>query len=211
MLWIAGLSMLCLGLCLPMFLYNKSCMRYSLAASFKTLGTLCALIPALVAAIRLDPRCYVCVAALALHAAADYALEFSQYAGSGLFMAGHVCYIAFLTLLFPVSAVQLICVLLLIAFTGFTFWRWRTAIGKQMPLFLVYGLVLCLMCSSAVGGITAHTLQGLLMALAGALFFLSDGMISFRLLYPTRPFLNWLIMIFYYIAQLLFGFSCLLI
>ena len=212
LLWVIGLAVLCLGVCLPTFLYHKAAFRYGLATAFKALGTLCALVPALVAAIRLEPACYVCVIALALHVIADILIEYNLYWGSGFFLAGHLCYIAFFTKLFSITAVHLICVLVLLAFTGFMFWRWRKAIGKQLVFFIVYGVFLCVMSTCAIaGGITAHTTQGLLIALAGGFFYISDGCLAFRLLYPTKPIINWIIMILYYIAQLLFGISCLLI
>ena len=49
MIWIIAASLLCLGVCLPMFMYCKYGARYQLAAMYKAAGTLCALIPALVA------------------------------------------------------------------------------------------------------------------------------------------------------------------
>ena len=91
MIWTAGLAILCLGICMPLFLFHKKALRYILATSFKALGTFCAVVPALVAAIRLDPRCYVCVAALCLHTVADIFMEFSIFWGAGFFMAGHFC------------------------------------------------------------------------------------------------------------------------
>ena len=109
MIWIIAPPLLCLGVCLPMFMYWKSAAKYTLAAMYKAAGTLCALIPALVAAIRLDPHCWICAAGILLCAAGDYLLEFSTLLGGGFFLAGHICYIAFLAHLFPVSAVQVIC------------------------------------------------------------------------------------------------------
>ena len=90
MWWIAGVCAICLFLCLPLFLHYKQNLRYKLAAAFKVCGTLCAAVFALIAAIRLDPRCWICFAALMLHATADYFLEFSLYIGAGLFLAGHI-------------------------------------------------------------------------------------------------------------------------
>ena len=68
---------LVLFVCLPFFLYYKSHLRYRLAAAYKTLGTLGAASLALIAAIRLEPHCWICFAALLLHAVADYLLEFN--------------------------------------------------------------------------------------------------------------------------------------
>ena len=88
MIWIIAPPLLCLGVCLPMFMYWKSVSKYSLAAMYKAAGTLCALIPALVAAIRLDPHCWICAAGILLCAAGDYLLEFSTLLGGGFFLAG---------------------------------------------------------------------------------------------------------------------------
>ena len=57
MIMIIGAPALCLLVCLPFFMHYKAIMRYHLASMYKSAGTLCALIPALVAAIRLDPHC----------------------------------------------------------------------------------------------------------------------------------------------------------
>ena len=212
MWWIAGVCAICLLLCLPFFLHYKKNLRFKLAAAFKVCGTLCAASFALIAAIRLDPRCWICFAALILHATADYFLEFSLYIGAGFFLAGHICYIAFFTSIFPPTAVHLICAVCLLAIMGYMFFfRWRKQIGKQLPLFAVYGAVLSLMCACAVASLTGHTLQGQLIAIGGALFFLSDTMICCRILFTAGRTIDWAIMITYYAAQLLFGISCLLI
>ena len=211
MLWCAGVSVLCLFVCLPFFLHYKRALHYRIAASFKSMGTLCAAAMALTAAVKLDPVCWVCFAALILHAAADWVLEFSLPVGGGLFLIGHLCYIAFFTGLFPPGTVHLICSVCLLGILAFLFWRWRSRIGKQMPLFAVYGAVLSVMCACAVSGLTGHTTQGQLIAAAGALFFLSDTMLFCRLLFSAGRWADWAVMIAYYGAQLLIGFSCLLI
>ena len=210
MLWIAGVCALCLFLCLPFFLHYKKNMRYKLAAAFKVSGTLCAAVLALTAAIRLDPRCWICFAALMLDATADYILEFNLWFGAGFFLAGHICYIAFFTTLFPPTAVHLICaVCLMVIMAWLFFFRWRKQIGKRLPLFAVYGTVLCLMCACAIGCLTGHTLQGQLITIGGVLFFLSDTLLCCRLLFSAGRAADWAIMITYYAAQLLFGVSCL--
>jgi YhhN-like protein. len=190
-------------------MFYKHRLRYYLAASYKALGTLCAACMALTAALRLDPACWICFAALILHAAADYTLEFNMYIGGGLFLAGHICYIAFFTHLFPVSGTHLIVLLCLLAITAFLFLRWRGQMGKQLPLFLVYAVILCVTAACAIAGFGAHSLQGQLIAVGGALFFLSDAFLLARILFSATQSVDWFIMITYYIAQLLFGLSCL--
>lgn len=191
-------------------MHYKSQLRYPLATTFKVLGTLCAASFALIASIRLDPRCWICFAGLILHSAADWFLEYSIMVGAGLFLAGHICYISFFTTLFPVASVHLIAALFLIAVTAYFFYRWKSAIGKRFVPMSVYALVLCIMSACAIGGLTAHTLQGILIAAGGAFFFLSDSLICGRILFGSSKGVDWFILILYYSSQLLFGISCLL-
>ena len=150
MLWMYAVCALSMFVCLPFFLYYKRSLHMKLAASFKSLGTLCAASLALIAAIRLEPQYWVCFAALFLHAAADWSLEFNMFIGAGLFIAGHICYIAFFTRLCPVGGIHLIAVLFLLGITAFLFWRWRKPIGKNILMFAVYGVVLSLACACAI-------------------------------------------------------------
>ena len=209
MLWIYAVCALTLLVCLPFFMHYKKSLRNHLAAAFKTLGTLAAASLALTAAIRLDPRCWICFSAMLLHAAADYLLEFNLFWGEGFFLAGHICYIAFFLNLFPVSAVHLIAAVCLLAAVALLFFRWRKAIGKRMAPFALYASVLALMTACAIGCLSGHVLQGQLIALGGALFFISDAFVLGRLLFSADRSVDWAIMILYYIAQLLFGISCL--
>ena len=210
MLWMYAVPALCLFVCLPFFLHYKQLLRYRLAAAYKTLGTLCAAVPALIAAIRLDQHCWICFAALLLHAVADYLLEFNFYLGTGFFLAGHICYIGFFSSLFPFSAVHLAAVLVLLGIIAFLLWRWRIPVGKRMPLFIVYGVILSITCGFAIAGLTGHTLQGQMIAAGGALFYISDAMLFGRLLFTASHGVDWAIMITYYAAQLLFGLSCII-
>ena len=210
MLWMYAVCALSMFICLPFFLYYKKALRMKLAAAFKTLGTLCAACLALTAAIRLEPHYWICFAALFLHAVADWILEFNMYIGTGFFIAGHICYIGFFTHLCPVSGFHLIAALCFLDIMAFLFWRWRKPIAKNMPLFIVYGTILSLASACAIACFTLNTLQGQLIAIGGALFFISDVMILARLLFSAGRSVDWAIMITYYAAQLLFGLSCLL-
>lgn len=210
MLWVYAVCALTMCVCLPFFLYYKKALRLKLAVAFKVLGTLCAASFALTAAVRLDPHCWICFAALFLHAVADGILEFNLVFGAGLFLAGHICYLSFFSSLVPVGGVHLIVTLCLLGIVVFFFWRWRKPIGKNLPLMAVYGVVLAITAGFAVSCLTAHTLQGQLIAIGGALFFISDAMLLGRLLFSSTHAVDWAIMITYYAAQLLFGVSCLL-
>jgi uncharacterized membrane protein YhhN len=191
-------------------MYYKRSLRPVVGALFKALGTACALVIALVAALRIDPRCFVCVAALALHLCADYALEFSFPLGVGFFLAGHACYIAYFCQVYGLTASHALCLLGFLVMLAVFLYRCRKAAGKQLPLFIFYGAVLCLMTASAVGGgIFSHTSGGMLAAAGASLFFFSDALLLYRILYPVSNSVSWVIMITYYLAQLLMATSCL--
>ncbi len=209
MIMIIGAPALCMLVCLPFFMHYKRSLQLHLAAMFKSSGTLCALIPALVAAIRLDPRFYICVAALALYAVADYCLEFHTFLGAGFFIAGHICYIAFSLQVFPVSAFHLIALIGLFGILVFVFYKNRKEIGKQLIPFAFYGGSLCVMAACAIGCMSSFTAQGIMIAAGGALFYISDCILLHRALYPAGRAVSWIIMITYYSAQLLVGISCL--
>ena len=209
MIWIAGACFVCLCVCLPLYLHFRYKDHLHLASCYKSAGTLCAVMFALVASIRLNPSCYVCAAGLLIHAVADYVLEFNFMAGAGLFLAGHICFIAFFLRLVPVALPHGIILLLLLGFMAFIYYHWRKQIGKQLKPLIVYGVGLSIMCSCAVGCFTLWSLPGILIACGGALFFLSDSLLLRRLLFLSGKALDWAIMITYYAAQLLFGIACL--
>ena len=197
---------LCLGTCLPLFMHYKKSLRPVLATIYKCLGTACALIIALTAAIRLDPMAWLCVAALLLHMVADGVLEFNFPAGAGFFIAGHIFYFACFMQRFPFTATHVICFVLLLAGSLFLLYRWRKQAGKQLPLLILYAVMLCALCAVCVaGGVAAYSLSGILISIAGALLFLSDSILCYRLLFPAPKVLSWIIMITYYLAQLLFA------
>jgi len=60
------------------------------------------------------------------------------------------------------------------------------------------------------GGATSYSLQGVLILAGAALFFFSDNLIFQGMLYPDRKRMDTLIMVTYYLAQLLLGFSCMM-
>ena len=212
MLLCLGAAFLCLGVCLPLFMFYKCALRPVLAAMFKSLGTACALIIALVAALRLDPRCFICAAALLFHLSADYALEFSFSLGFGLFIAGHACYIAYFCQVYPLTSAHGLCLLGFLAILAVLLFRWKKAAGKQLPLFAVYGVILCLLAASAVGGgIFSHTTGGILAAAGAALFYISDALLCQQILFPVPRSVPWLVMGTYYAAQLLLASSCMLL
>lgn len=209
MIWIAGIIVVCFGVCLPFYMHYKASPHLVMACAYKSLGTLCAFLAALVAAIRLEPKCWPCAAAILFFAIADTLLEFNFIFGMGFFLAGHIFNIAFFLKLAPVSSFHLLGFLFLAAITSYTFWHWRKQVGKQFPAFVVYGLVLVFMCVSAISCFLISTLAGILIACGGALFYISDILLFYKLMRPTGEITNWMIMITYYSSLLLFGIACL--
>ena len=212
MLIALGCAAVCLLVCMPLYMRYKT-QRLSLAVCFKSLGTLCALVPALIGALKLSPLCWFCVTAVAIHAAADAVLEYRFVHGMGLFLLGHLCYIVFFLKRFPALSAGpiLICFGMLAACFGVLLWKHRKAVGKNVPAFAVYAGVLCAMTAcGAAGGLASYTSGGMLVAAGTALFCFSDGMIFRSLLYPSPRSLDWVVLTTYSAAQLLLGASCLL-
>lgn len=209
MFWIIGLCVVVYGVCLPQYLHYKKAGKLALGCAYKSLGTLCAFTMALIAAIRLDPRCYICAGAILLYAAADYLLEFQFMLGAGFFLAGHILSVAFFFSIVPFSVLHIVAMILLLATGSFIFWSWRKQIGKQMPAFIVYGISLVAMCGAAIGCFSSYTAAGILFACGGALFYISDCILLRRILFASSASLDWAVMIAYYASVLLFGIGCL--
>jgi len=136
-----GCALVCFGTCLPLFFHYKP-RKPALGAAFKSLGTGCALVPALVAALRLDPLYWIFVAAIFLHALADYLLEFWFELGLGAFLLGHICYIFAFLRLFPVGLAHLILIVCFVGYLVWVFYKHKSLIGRHLLPFAVYGAVL---------------------------------------------------------------------
>ncbi len=202
-------AVVCLLICLPLYQHYKP-LRLSLAVCFKALGTLCALVPALISALKLDPVSWVCVAALALHTVGDVVLEYSFIIGAGFFLLGHICYLSLFLTWFPLTAAMPVCLVILLGGLAFILYKSKTVIGKAMVPCVLYGIVISSAAALGIaGGSTAATVRGLLAALGMALFVFSDGLIFRSLVRPLLPRPNLTIMMTYYLAQLLLGASCL--
>ena len=211
MYWIFGLVFVALGICLPLFLHYKKALHPHLASAYKCMGTVCAVLPALISSLRLEPRCWICTVTLLIYFIADYVLEFNITMGAGLFLCGHICAISYFLGLSSVSEVHLVAILVFGISSVFICWKWKKAIGKQMLLFGVYGISLVLMCSCSLGCFGLFNLMGILIAGGGSLFFISNILFLRRTLFPSHISIDWTVMITYYIAILFFGISCLFI
>lgn len=211
-MFIPGCCVLCLCVCLPLFMLNKY-KDLKLAVCFKVLGTLCAFCLALVAAIRLDRLAWLCSAALLVFAAADFCLEYNAVLGATLFGLGHFCMIIWSLSRYTISVTHLISIVLLGLVLAFLVYKLRSAIGKKtlIPV-LMYGVCLSIMCGCCIaGGLSpeAFNTSGWLMAAGGALFFVSDCLIALRTFGKSPVWISWGVMITYYCALLCFGISCL--
>lgn len=207
---IACSAILCLVVCMPLYLYYKSSNR-TLALCFKVLGSLCAVVPALIAAVRLNPENWLCVVALLLCAIADLLLDFSVILGGTFFASAHITLIWMLYTRYPVSLLHIVCILLLLLMVGYLLFRWHKAVGKQLPMMIAYGALLAIMSGTAIAaGINAYTVSGWLIAAGGGFFMISDCLIGMRAATRFPRWMDYAVIVFYDIALLCFGCSCLL-
>ena len=213
-MFIPGCCVLCLCVCLPLFMYNKKKDK-KLAVCFKVLGTLCAFSLALVAAIRLDRTAWLCAAAMFLFAIADALLEYNWVLGGTCFGMGHICLIFWRFSEYNITVTHVICIVLMILALIFSVYRFRALLDKKtlLPL-LIYAAILSLMSGSCIaGGLSPEAFRtaGWLTAAGGALFFISDSLILIRTVLNTKApgWISWAVMITYYCALLCIGISCL--
>lgn len=212
-MFIPGCCALCLLVCLPLFMLNKS-RDLKLAVCFKVLGTLCAFCLALVASIRLDHVSWICTAALLIFAAADWLLEYNWILGATFFGMGHFCMIIWSLSRYSISVTHLISIVLLVLIIAFLIYKLRSGIGKKalVPI-IMYGTCLAVMAGCCIaGGLSPEAFRssGWLMATGGALFFVSDCLIALRTFSKVPSWISWVVMITYYCALLCFGISCLI-
>lgn len=208
-MFIPACCALCLLACLPLFIYWKKKNR-ELATIFKGLGTICALMPALVAAIRFGDSAWLCAASIFFCVVADVLLEYSTVLGGTFFGLAHIGFIFWSLSRAQVALLHLICLLLLAGLLGLLIARIRKQAGKQLPLIIAYAVCLGVMTACTVaGGFSLVSLAGWLMAAGGALFFISDCLIGVRAFLVTRRSLDFMIMLIYYSGLLCTGISCL--
>lgn len=208
-MFVPACCVLCLLVCLPLFLYWKKKDQH-LAVIFKGLGTVCAFLPALVAAIRLGNPAWLCAVSIFFCVIADVLLEYSLILGGTFFGLAHIGFIFWSLSRAQVTLLHLICLLLLAGLLTVLIVRFRKQAGKQLPLIAAYAVCLCLMTACTVaGGFSLVSLAGWLMAAGGALFFISDCLIGVRAFLVTGISLDPIIMILYYSGLLCTGISCL--
>lgn len=202
---------LCFFVCLPL-LYRLKKRSKALSITFKTLGTCCALVLALYGVFTGRGANWLCAAALAFGTAADAMLEIRFFPGMMLFALGHVCSCIWFVCLCPPSGVHAWAVLALLAVAAGLLFAWRRLLGKLMLPFAGYAAMLCLMAGLAVGtGWTLGNIGGLLLALGGLLFLVSDIMVARGLIKRMSLRFDCIAMIVYDSAQLLLAAACTLI
>lgn len=208
-MFIPACCVLCLVICMPLYLsWKKENLR--LALIFKGLGTLCAFLPAFVAAVRLGGTAWLCAVSIFFCAVADILLEYNVVFGGTFFGLAHIGFIFWSLSRAQVTLLHLICLLLLAGLMAFLIARIRKQAGKQLPLIIGYAVCLCLMTACTLaGGFSLFSVAGWLMAAGGALFFVSDCLIGVRAFLVTRRALDFVIMLFYYSGLLCAGISCL--
>ena len=206
---ILGCAAVCLGVCMPLYLRYKP-LRPGLAASFRTLGTVCALVPALVGALRLDAVCWLFVAALGLQAVSDFLMEEKTSPGMGISLLGLVCYTVAFLKIYPLGAAHLVLTVCFLAGLFAFLYRQKTRLGKSAMPLGAYGTVLCVMAAAGIaGGAASATLKGMMIALGTALYFFSDYLRFHAQLHTKQKKPEILILVTCFAAQLLLGGSCL--
>lgn len=201
----------CLGLCLPLFQHYRPINR-PLGAAFKSIGSLCAVILAAIAALKLDESAWVCFAALLTCAAADWLLDMFFPVGLGFFGAAHLILITWYLHLCAFTLAHILCILFAMGIVAFLLYRWKKEIGKHIMPFALYGCVLSIMTGCGIaGGLMSYTPAGWLTAAGAVLFFISDGMVTRNLLFHESRSFSIAFMIIYYTALHLIGGACLFI
>lgn len=206
-----GCSVLSLLICLPLYLsYRKS--SPVLGSCFRALATLCAFVPALVAALRLEPRCAVCAVALLLFTAADFVLEFRMIPALILVCTGELCFAFFFLNRFGFSVTCLICLVISVFMLIMTLYRWREPIGQHRPVFSLSGAILCLMLSLGIsGGLSGFSLSGILFTAGCAICPIGRFMLWKGFLFPQSRLFLTLSSFLCVVSELLLGIACLFV
>ena len=208
--WILLAAVVALGLCLPMFMHAKETHRTTQGLWWKSLGTTCGLILAVAGAMMQGGNRWLAVAALALCVAADALLEIKFYMGMGLFLGGHLCYIAWFLCRQKLGMVQMIAFLVLAVIGILLIAHLRPMLKGRMIPYSVYAGVLISMCACGIGCVTGGT-AGILTAVGAVLFLISDVMVCWETLQSVSRAFDWSAMAVYYAAQLCLGAAALLL
>lgn len=189
-----------LGLCLPKYLGRGKEKLF-----WKFAGTASALPLAVYGACIHGGRTWLCVAAITLCAAADVMLEKKFLIGMAMFAAAHVCFILWMVSVKPIGAVQLIAWAALLCVVAVLLYSWRKMIGDMMLPYAGYAVLISLMGACAIGAASMGTLAGILAAVGGLMFIVSDALVCKGLIMSVGKAHDWITMGLYYGAQLFFA------
>ena len=144
------------------------------------------------------PAHWVLFAGLIVCAIADGVLCVHFMLGAGTFAIGHAVYIIGFSMMhlpswgsMAVFACMLMGITLLIK-------RWKKRMGRRAPLFLGYGVMLCLMTAVSAG-------QAPLFFAGGLLFAISDALLAYQLFDRRNIKIDYVSLGCYYLGQFLIG------
>ena len=143
---------------------------------------------------------WVMLAGLVACMVADGVLCVHFVAGAACFALGHVLYIIAFSMMHLPSWGSLVlfgCMMLCITQLCM---RWKTRMGKRAPVFLAYGVLLCLMTAVSVA-------QRPLFFAGGLLFAISDGLLAYMLFANRSIKMDYVSLALYYMGQFLMGYA----
>lgn len=174
MLFSLGCGAISLLVCLPLSLYYEKRDRI-LGACFRLLGTVCALVPALISAVKLQDISWFCAFAILFFAAGDFLMLFRSDLGATCYGIAVPLLLVYVWKLVPVGITHLLLILMFAALSAFLFFRFRKEIQKRLIPLLIYDGLLCLLCGSALaGGMSLFSVSGWSLAAGGIGMFLSQ-------------------------------------
>lgn len=129
-------------------------------------------------------------------------------AGTLSFLAGHICFLCLLTTEFFWQQRMLIYTTVISGI--FSVGAWLLNGHKKGPsgaVILVYGFILFVQLSSGIQNLVNHESFGIFQTIGGALFIVSDGVLSFTLFTKDFKFSRFLIMLTYLLAEMFLTFA----
>lgn len=173
--------------------------------AWKFAGTSCALPLAVYGAWQQGGRSWLCVAAIAVCAAADVLLEKKFIVGMAVFAAAHVLFIIWMAGMQRLTPVQPVAWAVMLCMVGLLLYHWRKPIGPMMLPYIAYAVIVTLMGSCAIGVALDKSLAGIIIAVGGVLFVASDAMVCRGTVMRVTTVHHYVSMSLYYGAHLCFA------
>lgn len=165
----------------------------------KSAATLMAAIVCLLGALKNGVAAnWVILAGLVASAVADGVLCVHFVLGAAAFALGHVLYIIAFSMMHLPTWGSMILFICMMGSITFLCERWKRRMGKRAPLFLAYGVLLCLMTAVSVS-------QRPLFFAGGLLFAISDGLLAYQLFDRRSTKMDYASLGLYYLGQFLMG------